>query len=113
MIFLKHILSEIRFPDSPARRVISDIDVPDHVWVDLMPYSPDTVSIESLYIDPEYRGSGLGKQFMDNLTSLADHHGTALELEVGGYDNEFDLVRWYEKYGFKHINGFWRRLPKK
>lgn len=98
--------------DSPARTLISKLDVPECVYADIMPYSPTTVSIESLEVQQDKRGSGLGGRFMKNITSLADELGVTIELEIGGEDNEFDLVQWYSKYGFKHVNGFWRREPK-
>jgi GNAT superfamily N-acetyltransferase len=77
-----------------------------------MAYGPNTVGLESLFIEPEYRSVGKGTETLKQLTDLADKFGVAIELEIGADEAEIDLVRWYEKFGFKPARGYWRREPK-
>ena len=100
--------------ESPAKQLKNEFNAPEHVNIDLSVYGPTTISIESLNVDDEYKGKGHGTQTLKQVIDLADKLGVIIELEIGcsGEENEFDLVKWYNKYGFKHINGFWRRDPK-
>lgn len=97
---------------SPAKQLIRAFKAPDNVQIDIMAYGPNTVSLESLFIEPEYRSVGKGTETLKQLTDLADKFGVAIELEIGADEAEIDLVRWYEKFGFKPAKGFWRREPK-
>ena len=96
---------------SPAKQLIRAFKAPSDVQIDIMAYGPNTVSIESLFIEPEYRGGGKGTETLKQLTDLADKFGVAIELEIGADEAEIDLVRWYEKFGFKPARGYWRREP--
>jgi GNAT superfamily N-acetyltransferase len=96
---------------SSAKKLIRAFKTPNDVQIDIMAYGPNTVSIESLFIEPEYRGFGKGTETLKQLTDLADKFGVAIELEIGADEAEIDLVRWYEKFGFKPARGYWRREP--
>ena len=96
---------------SPAKQLIGAFKAPSDVQIDIMAYGPNTVSIESLFIEPEYRSFGKGTETLKQLTDLADKFGVAIELEIGADEAEIDLVRWYEKFGFKPARGYWRREP--
>ena len=96
---------------SPAKKLIRAFKTPNDVQIDIMAYGPNTVSIESLFIEPEYRGFGKGTETLKQLTDLADKFAVAIELEIGADEAEIDLVRWYEKFGFKPARGYWRREP--
>lgn len=96
---------------SPAKQLIRAFNAPSDVQIDIMAYGPNTVSIESLFIEPEYRGVGKGSETLKQLANLADEFGVAIELEIGADEAEIDLVRWYEKFGFKPARGYWRREP--
>lgn len=85
---------------------------PDHVQVDVMCYGQETLSLESLYINPEHRGQGLGRETMHRLTKACDQLGVALELEVGHDEAEIGLIQWYTRLGFRHCQGYWRREAK-
>jgi GNAT superfamily N-acetyltransferase len=96
---------------SPAKQLIRAFKAPDNVQIDIMAYGPNTVGLESLFIEPEHRSFGRGTETLKQLTDLADKFGVAIELEIGADEAEIDLVRWYEKFGFKSARGFWRREP--
>jgi GNAT superfamily N-acetyltransferase/predicted nucleotidyltransferase len=98
--------------NSPAKQLIQKFDAPEHVQIDLSAYGPNTVSVESFFIELEHRGFGKGTETLKQLIRFADTLGVALELEIGADEAEIDLVRWYEKFGFKHVRGYWRREPK-
>jgi ribosomal protein S18 acetylase RimI-like enzyme len=60
----------------------------------------------SLYIDyfalkPEYRGSGLGTNFLLQLVTDAFDSNSSIHL----YPERNELVRWYERNGFRKTHG--------
>jgi len=54
--------------------------------------------IESLFIAPEFRGQGLGRRFVAEAASRADH----LEVEVNAQNKQ--AVGFYEAMGFRVIS---------
>lgn len=64
-------------------------------------------TLEWLYVPPEERSNGLGKQLMTMLLGDADREHVSLVLEAvpcakeGTGPNEKQLVAWYEGFGFE------------
>jgi ribosomal protein S18 acetylase RimI-like enzyme len=55
--------------------------------------------IYSIAVDPQWRGSGLGRLLLDrSLASTRERHLTVVRLEVEAARS--DLVEWYERNGF-------------
>jgi putative acetyltransferase len=65
----------------------------------------DYGELKRMYIRPQYRGLGLGKQMITHLTDYALQHGiTILRLETGY--NMYDAMGLYERMGFQKISAF-------
>ena len=58
--------------------------------------------IRNMYIDDDMRGQGYGSDLMDNAIDDAFNNGAeAIVLVADTHEeNEIDLVKWYENYGF-------------
>lgn len=69
------------------------------------------LTLDSISVEPEQRGKGLGAQTMAILIELADQHDVVLDLEVGFDDAEIGLVQWYQRLGFEWKDGFMERSP--
>lgn len=61
----------------------------------------------SLYIDPQYRGAGLGRQLLDAMTARAPALGIQRLVAVI-FAHNTPSVRLFERAGFEH----WGRLPQ-
>lgn len=60
--------------------------------------------LKNLYVDEEHRGEGIGNDLMDTFINSTD--GIIL-LAADKYEDQaegFDLVRWYEGWGFHIID---------
>ena len=62
--------------------------------------------IKTLYVDEDARNQGIGTELMDDAMSLYDQHGADIVILFAGTreENNFDLVEWYETYGFESID---------
>ncbi|MEX2143746.1 MAG: GNAT family N-acetyltransferase [Anaerolineales bacterium] len=61
--------------------------------------------IKRMYVCPQFRGRGLGKRILDQLTTQARAHGVpALRLETGSM--MLDAIALYENQGFLRIPPF-------
>jgi GNAT superfamily N-acetyltransferase len=61
--------------------------------------------IRNMYVDDDRRGEGIGSELMSNaIDSAYDNDAEAIILVADtGESNEFDLVNWYNNYGFEKI----------
>lgn len=58
--------------------------------------------IKSMWVEHECRGQGVGNDMLEEF--LSSSSATAFFLEADTYEtNKFNLVKWYEGYGFKVI----------
>ena len=55
-------------------------------------------NLEFIFISPEYRGQGLGKQLINEFRNLSYNHFKMLECKV---EVEPKLIKFYEKLGWK------------
>jgi GNAT superfamily N-acetyltransferase len=62
-------------------------------------YGGIVLSIDELYILPQFRGKGIGTDFIQYLHATKFHNAVALELEVIPYNTR--ALKLYEKLGFK------------
>jgi len=74
------------------------------------------VKIELIVVNPKYRGQGLAKARLQELTTLADKYGVNLHLDIAPQDDnttEEGLTSLYKQFGFvfKGIHGV--RKPTK
>lgn len=61
--------------------------------------------VKRMYVRPEFRGHGLGKQMLNHLAAYTTQHGiTVLRLETGIHQTE--AIGLYEKFGFQRIPPF-------
>lgn len=60
--------------------------------------------LSSIYVDEEHRGRGMGSSLLEEFLEEAGLCGAeAVLLEADTVNNSFDLVRWYERYGFQVV----------
>jgi len=63
--------------------------------------------LEDLFVKPEFRGKGIGRQLVDATVRAARQAGlTRVELEV--FSSNTNAIALYERYGFQH-EGLHRR----
>ena len=61
--------------------------------------------IKRMYVRPQFRGLGLGKQMLDHLLDYGRQYDVGLlRLETGIYQEE--AIQLYERYGFRRIPPF-------
>jgi GNAT superfamily N-acetyltransferase len=61
--------------------------------------------VKRMYVRPQYRGLGFGKQMLNHLAEYARQQGVAvLRLETGIYQAE--AIGLYERFGFQRIPPF-------
>lgn len=58
-----------------------------------------TGEIESLYIEPEYRGIGIGSRFMHSAMDWMDQQGIDRKMVVVATGNE-EVYEFYRRFGF-------------
>ncbi len=68
-------------------------------------FGNDYAEIKRMYVRPEFRGRGFGKNMLDHLAEHARASGVLrLRLETGIY--QLEAVRLYERVGFQPIGPF-------
>ncbi len=68
-------------------------------------YSEDVGEVQRMYIKPEYRGRGWGKQLLKKLIDVAKEiEYTALRLDTGGFMDTAKYV--YTSVGFREISEY-------
>jgi putative acetyltransferase len=68
-------------------------------------YAPEYSEVKRMYVRPEFRGLGLGRQMLKRLTDHSRENGiTVVRLETGIYQTE--ALGLYESYGFARIPPF-------
>lgn len=55
--------------------------------------------VESIFIESEYRGYGIGQELMENALNWFDRKSAKMKKIVVAAGNE-DVIKYYEKYGF-------------
>lgn len=69
------------------------------------PRSPLALQIESVYIDPNYRGQGLFKRMLDfHIETALQQRSDLSTIEMIVYDNNESALKAYSKLGFKVIH---------
>ena len=66
----------------------------------------DTVAIaRGMHVDDDYRNQGHGTELMNSFIEEAASEGAQAVLAIADAleDNEFDLVKWYESWGFETV----------
>jgi ribosomal protein S18 acetylase RimI-like enzyme len=61
--------------------------------------------IRNMYVDDDYRGQGIGNDLVGNAIDDAANDGADAIILVSDTDedNPFDLVEWYEGFGFEVV----------
>jgi len=68
-------------------------------------FANDYGEVKRMFVRPNYRGLGLGRNILDHLAEHTRAHGiNILRLETGIYQKE--AIGLYEKYGFKRRSPF-------
>ncbi len=68
-------------------------------------YGSEYVEVKRMYVRPEFRGHGLGKQMLNHLAAYTTRHGiNVLRLETGIHQTE--AIGLYERFGFQRIPPF-------
>ena len=80
-------------------------------WVAASPYSARAayagVAWESVYVDPEAQGQGIGRRLLEHLIAEARRRGYArLSLETGSGPAFEPALELYRKYGFTEGEAF-------
>jgi len=67
------------------------------------PMSPDVAEIKRMYVEPDYRGRGLGRRILQELETRARRDGYSwARLETGTLQPE--AIRLYERAGYYRID---------
>ena len=80
------------------------------LWFCTRHYTGKSVELDHVYIKPEYRNQGLGKQFMDWITSYCKDRGCE-SVELNTYVSNYPSHKFYYNEGmeiwgyhfFKHL----------
>ncbi len=65
----------------------------------------DYAELKRMYVRPNYRGQGLGRQMLDHLVEYAREHGLSIvRLETGIHQRE--AIALYVRGGFRRISPF-------
>ena len=68
-------------------------------------FGKDYGEVKRMYVRPEYRGQGLGKQILNRLAAYSRKQGVnVLRLETGIHQKEAIVL--YERYGFQRRSPF-------
>ena len=68
-------------------------------------FGTDYAELKRMYVRPDFRGQGLGKQLVDHLCDYSLQHGiTSVRLETGILQKE--AIGLYESMGFQRIDPF-------
>lgn len=68
-------------------------------------FAKDYGELKRMYVRPEFRGQGLGKLLLEQLSAYALTNGVSLlRLETGIYQTE--AIALYERWGFRKIPPF-------
>ncbi len=68
-------------------------------------YGTEYAELKRIYVRPQYRGKGYGRQIMEQLAAYAEHIGIGiLRLETGVHQPE--AIAMYERLGFRRIPRF-------
>ena len=63
--------------------------------------------LDSMHVEEQYRGQGHGNDLLENFINEAASFGAELIILTADAHQEqgedFDLIKWYEGYGFKTI----------
>ncbi len=70
------------------------------LWYQVRHYSGKSCELDHFYIVPEFRGSGVGKKFLDWLTHELSEYDA---IELNAYIPNEDSHRFYEREGFKKL----------
>lgn len=62
--------------------------------------------IKNLWVDEDHRNQGIGNDLMSMAIDDAQHAGAEAIILVAdlGEQNEFDIIKWYEDFGFQIID---------
>ena len=98
------------FGEKPAfRALVADFD--DHAAGYLLyhfgydtDYSRRVVYVVDLYVDEAYRGHGIGKALMKQVSEVAEREG-ATALCWGVYERNELALRFYESLGARYVKG--------
>jgi putative acetyltransferase len=67
------------------------------------PMSPDVAEIKRMYVEPDFRGRGLGRLILQELETRARRDGYLLaRLETG--TSQPEAIRLYERAGYHRID---------
>lgn len=64
--------------------------------------NPDVCKLKDIAVLPEFQNKGYGKHLLFYAKAKAKEFG-AKKLELGMYDDDTVLKKWYERYGFTSI----------
>lgn len=68
-------------------------------------YGSEYGEVKRMYVRPEFRGYGLGKEMLNHLAAYTTQHGIrVLRLETGIHQTE--AIGLYERFGFQRIPPF-------
>ena len=68
-------------------------------------YGLEYAEVKRMYVRPQFRGFGLGKRMLAQLSEYSQQHGiTILRLETGIHQTE--AIGLYEGFGFQRISPF-------
>jgi GNAT superfamily N-acetyltransferase len=79
-----------------------DVCNPEEISNIIISYEKGAI-LQKLEVIEEYRGQGIGNELLESFYNEATDKGANIILLVAGriYDNEFDLVQWYERKGYE------------
>lgn len=62
--------------------------------------------LKSMFVEEEERNQGIGSELLEGFVNEATFNGSeAILLEADtGEENEINLIKWYESFGFKIID---------
>lgn len=67
-------------------------------------------NIFGVYVNPKYRGKGVGKQLMTTILNYLYDMPQIEKIKLGVMTNQIPALKMYEKFGFKYVGKLQREL---
>jgi GNAT superfamily N-acetyltransferase len=105
-----NVWTEYDLEDCASTTLCMEVIVSQGLASFMLSVTKNEVYLESVHVEPEFRGAGLGRRMLTRICKWADKAGIRLYLYVGPFDGSPMTISltadWYRRFGF-------RRCPTK